>query len=127
MTLDIVVWYVPLLFLPSAEIRFYSDAYQNVEVPGGQQVYVAPNGAVSYTSAHSGVAPPGSSFSGFSLSNDLLSFGNTDFYVCPPVDGTYDPQLYVGYQSVVARTSCYKVQVVTAPGNNTGFSAWQYI
>ncbi|KAM0803759.1 hypothetical protein BDR22DRAFT_818450 [Usnea florida] len=115
---------------PGSETDFTCDSGYcslNVEVPGGQQVYVAPNGAVSYTSAHSGIAPPGSSFSGFSLSNDVLSFGNSDFYVCPPVDGTYDPQLYVGYDSIVARTSCYEVEVVTAPGNNTGFSAWQYI
>lgn len=36
-----------------------------VVVPGGQQVYVAPNGALSYTTAHSAYIPEGSIVTGF--------------------------------------------------------------
>ena len=37
----------------------------SVVVPGGQQTYVAPNGEVKYTQAHSASQPPGSFISGF--------------------------------------------------------------
>jgi hypothetical protein len=38
---------------------------QDVEVPGGQQVYVGPDGALSFTMAHSADIPPGSLDTGF--------------------------------------------------------------
>lgn len=50
-----------------------------VEVPGGQQVFISPKGALRYTDAHSGYVPPGSITSGFSVSHpggdyvDILS------------------------------------------------------
>lgn len=99
---------------------------QNVEVPGGQQVYVAPNGAVSYTQAHSAYAPPGSEFSGFSLSGDVFRFGDFDFYACPPADGSSDFQLYVGFQQVKDNSDCIQIDLEITPSNTTGFAAWQY-
>jgi len=35
-----------------------------VEVPGGQQIYVDPSGALSFTQAHSASIPPGSAIGG---------------------------------------------------------------
>ena len=95
-------------------------------MPGGQQTYVAPNGAVSYTQAHSSSAPPGSLFSGFSLKDEDLTFGGQSFYGCPPEDHSDDTILYVGIPEVANDKNCYKIELVTAPGNDTGFAAWQY-
>lgn len=38
---------------------------QDVEVPGGQQVYIGPHGALRFTQAHSAFIPPGSSLGPF--------------------------------------------------------------
>lgn len=64
-----------------------------VIVPGGQQVYVAPDGALSYTGAHSGYIPPGSIVDGFSREQPAAGqqFGylnfDTGFVACPAGDG----------------------------------------
>jgi hypothetical protein len=60
-----------------------------VIVPGGQQVYVAPDGALSYTGAHSAYIPTGSIVDGFSREQPsggsqfgTLNF-DTGFVACP--------------------------------------------
>lgn len=95
-------------------------------MPGGQQIYVAPNGAVSYTQAHANYAPPGSYFSGFSQKGEVLQFGDVQFYACPPADKSPDYQLFVGFANVEYDSACYEIELITAPGNETGFAAWQY-
>lgn len=60
-----------------------------VVVPGGQQVYVGPDGSLSYTTAHSAYIPPGSTVTGFSRTpapnSDLFGYLNWDcgFLACP--------------------------------------------
>tara|TARA_R110002003_G_scaffold63_7_gene5852 strand:+ start:13686 stop:14000 length:315 start_codon:yes stop_codon:yes gene_type:complete len=60
-----------------------------VIVPGGQQVYVAPDGALSYTQAHSAYIPTGSIVDGFSREYPAAGqqFGylnfDTGFVACP--------------------------------------------
>lgn len=109
-----------------SSLTTFSVSPQNVEVPGGQQIYVTPNGAVSFTQAHTNLAPPGSYFSGFSLKGEVLKFGDEDFYACPPADNSPTSQLYVGFPEVEENPECYKIELITAPGNDTGFAAWQY-
>lgn len=64
-----------------------------VIVPGGQQVYVAPDGALSYTGAHSAFIPTGSSVDEFSREEPQGSsqFGylnfDTGFVACPAGEG----------------------------------------
>ena len=104
----------------------FADITQNVEVPGGQQIYVAPNGAVSFTQAHSGLAPTGSIFAGFSVEDDGgLTFAGGDFLSCPPVDQTQNYQLYA---AAIATPSddCISIRLLTAATTTDDFGAWQY-
>lgn len=48
---------------------------ERVEVPGGQQTYVASSGAVSYTQAHSAYTPPGAIIGGFFAFYDVDKTG----------------------------------------------------
>ena len=56
----------------------------------------------------------------------MLRFGEEEFYACPPSDGSSTSQLYVGLPEVKDDPTCYEIELVTAPGNETGFTAWQY-
>ncbi|KAI2633952.1 hypothetical protein GGS21DRAFT_490870 [Xylaria nigripes] len=66
-----------------------------VSTPGGQQVYLAPDGSLSYTAGHSAILPEGSTLEGFSkeitsaegnpISLQLL---NKKFYLCPVSNGS---------------------------------------
>lgn len=64
-----------------------------VIVPGGQQVYVGPDGALSYTQAHSAYIPEGSVRDGFSREQPAAgqTFGylnfDTGFVACPAGEG----------------------------------------
>jgi hypothetical protein len=40
-----------------------------VEVPGGEECYVAPDGEIKYTGPHSTAMPPGSIVGGFTAKN----------------------------------------------------------
>jgi hypothetical protein len=88
-----------------------------VVVPGGQQVYVAPGGALSYTTAHSAYIPTGSIVDQFSKTapSNGNSFGylnfETGFVACPV--GAAD----AGYQ-VFGQTDSFK-----ASSDCLGFSA----
>ncbi|CDM27433.1 hypothetical protein DTO013E5_4397 [Penicillium roqueforti] len=101
-------------------------------VPGGQQVYIDPNGALSFTQAHSANIPQGSLLGPFHYSADEpwahYSFGSTGFMACPAEDNRW--QVFAAIQNA------------TVPNGNVdeclGFSAvaldytgdvpaWQYI
>jgi hypothetical protein len=64
-----------------------------VVVPGGQQVYVGPDGALSYTIAHSAAIPEGSDVTGFSRTapadGNVYGYLNyeTGFIACPAGEG----------------------------------------
>lgn len=67
---------------------------QDTEVPGGQAVYVSPKGALSFTIAHSGATPAGSTYESFKATlnnsgNQLgdLSYNGTDSFVACPTRG----------------------------------------
>ena len=70
-----------------------------VVVPGGQQVYVAPDGTMSYTSPHSVFKPNGSIVDGWSKTEGE-NFGYLTFdqglIACPPANETNGT--YPGYQ-----------------------------
>jgi hypothetical protein len=67
-----------------------------VVVPGGQQVYVGPDGALSYTVAHSSYIPEGSDSTSFRRTTPANgnAFGylnyDTGFVACPAAEGEGD-------------------------------------
>ncbi|KAI0133823.1 hypothetical protein BJ170DRAFT_690178 [Xylariales sp. AK1849] len=117
-----------------------------VEVPGGQQVYVNPSGAVMYTQAHSAYMPQGSFVGGWFNKTvvsacapilEVLDFLATDgsnaagVMLCP---GTQDflegtgasYQLYAMTPSFNA-TNCVQAIGLIQHGNAADFGCWQYI
>ena len=115
-------------------------------VPGGQAIYVAPSGALSFTTAHSAYIPPGSAVTGFKYTAHetekgrgtygFNGMGATGWMACPSSKEVERPE----WQVFAA------VQNATVPTGNTadclGFSAmaltferehsegpvaWQYI
>ena len=110
-----------------------STAGPYVEVPGGQQTYVAADGSVKNTIAHSGAIPAGSFVDGFvykpaTTKGGLgsLSFnagGATGFIACPvnATAGTY--QVFADVTGK-ATAGCLGFDALTT--EYTGARAWQY-
>ncbi|KAI1822989.1 hypothetical protein F4861DRAFT_512308 [Xylaria intraflava] len=100
-----------------------------VTVPGGQPVYVAPDGSLSYTQAHSIYIPPGSIADGFALplaphlGKPTLIFQGRTWYLCPVTpDETVDGIFQVF--ATPAADNCVSTEILgypPAPGN-----VWQY-
>jgi hypothetical protein len=82
-----------------------------VVVPGGQQVYVGPDGALSYTIAHSAAIPEGSDVTGFSRQS-TLSLG----VVVPG-----GQQVYVGPDGALSYTVAHSAAIPEG-SDVTGFS-----
>ncbi|KAJ5493446.1 secreted protein [Penicillium diatomitis] len=65
----------------------------DVEVPGGQQIYVDPTGAVSFTQAHSASMPAGSVQGGFTFETQAdvtyWLFKGDGLLACPTSDNRY--------------------------------------
>jgi len=113
-----------------------------VEVPGGQQVYVAPDGALSYTQAHSASYPPGSQFGGFGGSGGEFIFtgpnGTTGWIACPVDTENFSPPLenvYKIYANIPSHPTRYPNNSPLFVCSNVtllldawtgGFGAWQY-
>ncbi|KAI1660888.1 hypothetical protein F4813DRAFT_266974 [Daldinia decipiens] len=104
--------------------------FLDVGVPGGQQVYVAGDGSLSYTVAHSGAMPEGSVSTGFQRQRSeafgapvVLSSSAKSWLMCPVSEGeprerTY--QIYVGQGT----EDCLNTAVRTY--TSSGPDAWQY-
>lgn len=104
----------------------------DVEVPGGQQLYVQKNGALAYTIPHSGAVPEGSYTSGFGyLENphegevSTWSFtgagGATGLLACKTKDGEYQVFANVkGFQ----QTGCLGFDAAATKVKGPG--AWEY-
>ncbi|KAL8670651.1 MAG: hypothetical protein Q9168_004813 [Polycauliona sp. 1 TL-2023] len=125
-------------------------ASMDTNVPGGQSVYVAPNGKLSYTIAHSASIPPGSAVKTFTAtippatvdnSYPLGSFnfkglGATGFLACPShkVDSEEGPFPYQVFADVKAlsdkdvpsgsKQDCLGFSAVIA--EYKGAPTWQY-
>ena len=100
----------------------------NVVVPGGQSVYVAPDGAVGYTIAHSAAIPSGSIVEPFHYTAPAAEgtvgslTGPAGFLACPDgVAGEY--QIFVQVPGFT-RTDCTGIGAAASPVEGSG--AWQY-
>ncbi|KAH7115169.1 hypothetical protein B0J11DRAFT_553446 [Dendryphion nanum] len=104
----------------------YGGLSLGVIVPGGQQVYVAPDGTLGYTIAHSAYKPTGSVVDGWSRTEGD-NFGNLAFtgglYACPASEGN-GYQVFGGIGGVVFDPACLGFNALTY--NTTQAGAWQY-
>ncbi|KAF2088676.1 hypothetical protein K490DRAFT_73039 [Saccharata proteae CBS 121410] len=98
----------------------------DVEVPGGQQVYIAPSGALTFTAPHSASMPEGSISNGFTLSEGT-SFGylswTNGFVACPSANGSAPYQVFGAIPSLNT-SSCLGFDFLAS--NATGVGAWEY-
>ncbi|RHZ56587.1 IgE-binding protein [Aspergillus thermomutatus] len=119
----------------------YTNAL-DVSVPGGQQIYVDPSGAVKFTTAHSAYMPPGSAVGGFSYTSgepighwSFNGLGATGFMACPTQGDAPAPyQVFAAMSNATVPTGnvadCLGFDAAavawTAPEGQTS-AAWQYI
>ncbi|KAL1953326.1 hypothetical protein VTO42DRAFT_3006 [Malbranchea cinnamomea] len=120
-------------------------SYLDVLVPGGQQIYVDPNGALSFTQAHSVYIPPGSLIGGFTYTphdtepgRGTWGFnggGATGWMACPDSKDTESPrwQVFAALRNATVPTgnvddclgfTAMALQYTSAP--EEGPAAWQY-
>lgn len=116
-----------------------------MEVPGGQVIYAAPGGAISYTEAHSGYYPPGSVVEPLtyqSLSEDpypfegrinTTAFGASGFMACPTVNSTVAAsyQVFAAFGNATVPSGnvndCIGFDAVAVPYDGVTPAAWQYV
>lgn len=104
----------------------------NVNVPGGQQIYVASDGSLSATQAHSantgenGLRTPFEYTPAPTSSVGFLLFNNSSFTACPTAT---DPNVYqvfaLGYPGFVPGAGCIAFSL--GPHPVTSSPVWQYI
>ena len=107
----------------------------DTEVPGGQQVYIDPNGALSFTQAHSANIPAGSSYGPFVYeagepwSHYLYrGWGASGFMACPTEDNRWQVFGALANATVpkgdVNECLGFSAMAITYEGD---VPAWQYI
>lgn len=108
-------------------------------VPGGQSVYVLPDGTLGSTPAHCDFSPEGSRFEGFNAiapdspyNPGSLTFDGADFLACP-TNGTSGPyQVFVNTDGIsdsdvpCSLWECISFVGATFRNTNDSASAWQY-
>ncbi|KAI1802430.1 hypothetical protein F4811DRAFT_529799 [Daldinia bambusicola] len=106
--------------------------FLNVGVPGGQQVYIAEDGALSFTTPHSGQIPDGGVATGFSRvlgkalgAPVMLSNANGDWYICPVGEGEPQEKVYQLYVGETDKEGCYSAHVRTYQPK--GGDVWEYV
>ncbi|KAI1477721.1 hypothetical protein F4774DRAFT_388346 [Daldinia eschscholtzii] len=106
--------------------------FLNVGVPGGQQVYIAENGALSYTTPHSGKIPDDAIVTGFSRTQSVawgapvnLYNSNKTWYICPVGEGEPREKVYQVYVGKTDKEGCYWTMVRTYQAEGGG--AWEYV
>ncbi|KAL2852991.1 hypothetical protein BJX68DRAFT_48648 [Aspergillus pseudodeflectus] len=109
----------------------------SVTVPGGQQIYVSPEGALKFTQAHSASIPAGSSRGPFEYVPGAANqpfghyvysgWGASGFMACPTEDSKW--QVFAALQNATVPSGnvkdCLGFSAIATPTNETG-NAWQY-
>ncbi|KAH9900371.1 hypothetical protein F4778DRAFT_781912 [Xylariomycetidae sp. FL2044] len=101
-----------------------------VVVPGGQRIYVAPAGALSFTIAHSAYIPEGSYTTGIEVAEggDELLFTaveNSGWYVCGDGSGGEAVQIFALVPAAAICANAQTVRILVQP-TDASFGAFQY-
>ncbi|KAF2739532.1 hypothetical protein EJ04DRAFT_508812 [Polyplosphaeria fusca] len=98
-----------------------------VVVPGGQQIYIAPDATMSYTTPHSAYVPEGSVRDGWTKTEGE-NFGNLKFEgglsACPATKQGDGYQVFGQVEGVTLAPECLGFNALTV--NATGPGAWEY-
>lgn len=112
---------------------------QNVQVPGGQQIFVRTDGSLGYTQAHSSSYPPGAILGGeLTYSKDegaafgylgTSAFGAKGFMACPTDDQDY--QVFASISNATPSkgdlAACLGFSALTSDHTDSSKGAWQYV
>ncbi|KAE8140767.1 hypothetical protein BDV38DRAFT_9724 [Aspergillus pseudotamarii] len=105
----------------------------SVVVPGGQQVYVDPNGALSFTQAHSAYIPEGSAVGPFNYKPGedygyytFNGWGASGFMACPTEDKRWQVFAAVQNATVPKGNVAECIGFSALAPNATAPGAWQY-
>ncbi|KAJ5887615.1 hypothetical protein N7495_007656 [Penicillium taxi] len=112
-----------------------TDRKQDVEVPGGQQVYVTSSGALSFTQAHSASIPEGSHIGGFAYEPGkpwahyvYNGWNTTGLMACPTEDKRW--QVFSAAQNATVPlgnvNDCLSFSTIALTYDGV-VPAWQYI
>lgn len=126
---------------PGTDTVFLGLGALDTEVPGGQLVYVAPDGHLGFTQAHSASYPTGAVLSPFTYTKNVgdtygdlstNAFGATGFMGCPTVDGSGLYQVFAAFAGAVVPngdiSTCLGFDALTVDYSlNPAPAAWQYI
>ncbi|PTU23511.1 hypothetical protein P175DRAFT_0500074 [Aspergillus ochraceoroseus IBT 24754] len=110
----------------------------SVVVPGGQQIYVSPEGALKFTQAHSAYIPTGSSLGPFEYEAGApgsafghylyTGWGASGFMACPTSDEKW--QVFAALQNATVPSGsvddCLGFSALAVPTDDAG-NTWQYI
>ncbi|KAI0117458.1 hypothetical protein F4814DRAFT_448459 [Daldinia grandis] len=106
--------------------------FLNAGVPGGQQVYIAEDGSLSYTEPHSGKIPDGGIATGFSRTQSVawgapvnLYNSNKSWLICPVSEGEPREKVYQLYVGTSDKEGCYGTMVRTY--RSEGGDGWEYV
>ncbi|KAK6523998.1 hypothetical protein TWF694_005666 [Orbilia ellipsospora] len=118
----------------------YWTASMNTVVPGGQQLYIDPHGALAYTQAHSASIPSGSLTTGFQVkqSGGLWYFSHCEggFLACPLKKGTTGPwKIFIDGKRVLkdsdvptkCKKDCLGFDAAGSRGDAGPLAVWQFI
>lgn len=117
--------------------------YQQAAVPGGQFIYVSPDGSITYSAAHSTRRPAGAQMGGFSSYQTTSRCGGgktLNVFTWESDDGASglwlcqaSPNTPIGKTGVLkastkgfAGAGCLSVQALQAHEMGTEFGAWVY-
>lgn len=101
---------------------------QAVIVPGGQQYYVEPNGALGFTQAHSIAYPPGSIFGGTAAyQNGIFTAPQgSSWFACPVADRPNQYQVFAQLPGVTLSSDCVGFNAYVKAQPQGTYGAWQY-
>ncbi|KAJ9294599.1 hypothetical protein DTO271G3_6867 [Paecilomyces variotii] len=125
---------------PGTDTVIVGASALDVEVPGGQLLYVDPSGALSFTQAHSINIPTGSAVGPFQYQAGqpfghwtFTGWNSTGFMACPqPQGNTTNWRVYAAISNATVPTGnvsdCLGFDALTYPWqSNSTAAAWQYI
>ncbi|KAF2671555.1 hypothetical protein BT63DRAFT_369266 [Microthyrium microscopicum] len=109
--------------------------FMNTEVPGGQQVYVAPNGLLKYTVPHSGNIPEGSLTTGLIVNATTAQLNRYyTFWMCNLPEDSNVWQVWLQYEDEKGsiriggqgdKNACTRFVLISEPVQ--GIGAWEYL
>ncbi|GAB7347285.1 hypothetical protein MBLNU459_g3371t1 [Dothideomycetes sp. NU459] len=95
----------------------------SVEVPGGQQVYVAADGSLGFTVAHSGYIPTGANTTGFAVVSPNLQYNGNDWVACQEETGSAVYKIFAAAVDASPK-NCTAFAFYTQ--STSGVGAWEY-